>query len=75
MKKISFIIIVILNPILMIVFSYIFLIYLKIKPLGIALTIAIKDTILFNIMSIILYLTYEKQIIVAIDRFQNNQNN
>lgn len=73
MKKISFVIMVILTPVFTYIFSYLFMEKWNMRPEGVPLSILLTHAILTIFILIILFLNLNKQIQVAIDRFTENQ--
>lgn len=73
MKKISFFLTVFLTPGLSSLFSYLFLEYYGLRPLGISITFTIKDTIILASTFPILYFFMDSKINEAIKRFEEKR--
>ena len=73
MKKVSFVVKVVLMPLLVALFSYIFLQALEMRPIGVAISYALNDIIMLSILLVFFFCCIEQQIWEAIQRFDEER--
>ena len=73
MKMVAFLVGIVFLSILMFVFSYTFLQYLEMRPIGVAIAYLLRDVICVLILIVCLYFSVNKKIQEAIERFDENK--
>ena len=74
MKRVSFAVRVVLMPLLMVWFSYIFLDVLGMRPVGVAITYLLRNLICLVLVAAVLCCRIDQQIWTAIHRFDEAKN-
>ena len=73
MKKLSFAVTVILMPLSMVLFSYLFLQVLEMRPVGVAISYVLRDLTALVILAVFYFCYFDQQIWVAIERFDETK--